>query len=477
MSLRRLSPTANLLRTSRLFSLPPSLPRPAPDGSAISVVDSDTATTQYPIHAAIETTQSSLARGDWGLKRALPLKSTTKTSTPVIYIDNVDSIDHITDFGSAADHALTVRKWQQLDMPISIPEKRRNATGQLAPARSVFDSQYDSTDTQATSSRGPQERRWKFQGPWLAGKTDGEFDEYIEKKVKKRKSDFRQYIAEDLAQERVASQRREAMERGEDLEEKVAESTSVSEEDVEARIRQLRNDESGLHKIIKKFLDLPRAEDPSSQYEVRGPPTTHPSGGLSYLRTDSHIFNHPELGPQDFKAPVHGRVIVSQQTRGRKNTQALIGVAGVVGKDSRKTFFKSPSKDAPAGVDAFDSDIPGGAKIWTNPRRAHIDPRGRIELIIDRADDNALNVAGGIYTNGPHPPKAAIDAESDRNAPNLAPPRFRNSRDSTGYGLGHIEGIKGSGRAKPLPGPHDEMPPEELETFNFLRKRQLNSMK
>ena len=463
MSLRKLSPTANLLRASRLFSLPPPLSRPAPDGSAISVVSSDTATTQYPTHAAIETTQSSLARGDWGLKRALPLKSTTKTSTPIIYIDNIDSIDHITDFGSAADHALTVRKWQQLDMPISLPEKQVRASG-LLPASSVFDSQYDSTNIRRqNSARGPRERRWKFQGPWLAGKTDGEFDEYLDKKVKKRKSDFRRYLVENLAQKRATSQRREAIERGEDLNELAAASLFISEEDMEAFIRQLRNDEQELHRLIEMFLDLPRAEDSSSPYVDRGPPTTHPSGGLSYLRTDAHIVNHPELGPLEFKTPVQGRIVEPQKTRGRKNLQGLIGVAGVVGNDGRKTgVFKDG--EIP-GMDEFDPDVPGGAKIWTSPKRASIDPRGRIEFTIDRADLVALNIVKGIYTEGPpnRAPSTSNAAAFSRKASNLAPSQARNPRVGRGYGLEDAEGTSNSsGRATPFLDHDDEVPPDML---------------
>lgn len=453
MSVRRLSPTANLLRTSRLFSLPPPLSRP--DLSVVSSFGSETATTPYPTHAAIETTQSSLARGDWGLKRPLPLKSTTKTSTPVIHIDNIDSIDHITDFDSAADHALTLRKWQELDISLSKAEQRNTASGALPPEKSVFDSQFDNTELSGSSPGGPSKERWKFKGPWLAGKTDGEFNDYVKKKVKRRKLDFKRYLGEHLTQSKLAAQRREAIEKGEDVENLAANDVPVSEEEIETYMRYLRNNQQDLHKLVEEYLDLPREEGRSlgsttSQYNEIGPPTTHPSAGLSYLHTASHIYNHPELGPQEHKAPVQGRIITPQKTgKNRKHPQALIGVAGVVGRDNQKTFFQ---KHALPGISSYDPDIPGGGKLWTQPRRASIDSFGRIELQVERADKNATDIAMGKYSDEePKLPPAAFAGSQNRDVPDLAPSRPKDQRENLGDG-------KGSGRATPFLGANDKAP-------------------
>lgn len=469
MSLRRLSPTANLLRTSRLFSLPPPLPRPAPDVSAISNFDSDTATTPYPTHAAIETTQQSLARGDWGLKRALPLKSTTRTSTPVINIDNIDSIDHITDFGSAADHALNLRKWQELDMPLLAQEKRRNVSRPLSSERSVFDSRYDNTHVDVgETSGGPAKQRWKFKGPWLAGKTNGEFNHYLEKNVKRRKLDFKRFVGDHLLRAKAAARNRQAVEQDEDLESLRLEEITVSEEEVEKYLRHLRTNEMELHKLIEKYLDLPREEGRQlggspSHYDEKGPPTTHPSAGLSYLRTNSHIYNHPELGPQENKAPIQGRVIVPQRTGDRNNVQALIGVAGVVGKDSKKVFHKEESDQYGQGVGYFEPDIPGGGKLWTDPKWASIDSHGRIDLVLDRAVKNAVNVKWGVHSEEPKPPPAAVAAAYDRDVPDLIQGRRRSSSASQGYGLENLNGGTGSGRATPFFAPDDRSPEDAFQ--------------
>ena len=136
MSLSRqsLSPTANLLRNSRLFSLPNPLPRPPVSetyGAGISKA-SDTATLPYPTHQAIATTKSSLARGDWGLKRPIPSRShIVQTSDPVLRITQLDTIEHVTDFDSAADHVRTRQKWEEMGMPMM-----KSTNHHLEPLRS-----------------------------------------------------------------------------------------------------------------------------------------------------------------------------------------------------------------------------------------------------------------------------------------------------------------------------------------------------
>ncbi len=124
MALRRqsLSPAAALLRNSRLFSLPNPLPRPQvgdPLGGGGIIKASDTATLPYPTHQAITTTPASLARGDWGLKRPLPNKSyLLKVSDPVLRISQVDTIEQVTDYDSAADHVRTREKWEEMGLPM-----------------------------------------------------------------------------------------------------------------------------------------------------------------------------------------------------------------------------------------------------------------------------------------------------------------------------------------------------------------------
>ncbi|KAI4616241.1 uncharacterized protein J4E87_008753 [Alternaria ethzedia] len=121
LSRQSLSPTSNLLRNSRLFSLPNPLARPPVSdtyGAGISK-SSDTATLPYPTHQAIATTKSSLARGDWGLKRPIPSRShLVQVSDPVLRVTQLDTIEHVTDFESAADHVRTRQKWEEMGVPM-----------------------------------------------------------------------------------------------------------------------------------------------------------------------------------------------------------------------------------------------------------------------------------------------------------------------------------------------------------------------
>lgn len=454
--MRRLSPTANLLRTSRLFSLPPPLPRPSSDLTASANYESDSATLPHPTHAAIETTNSSLGRGDWGLKRPLPLKSTTRTSTPTIHIDNVDSIDHITDFSSAADHVLTLRKWQELNTPLSMADEKPNRASLRLERypRSVFESTYDNTFQDQSD---PNKQRWKYKGPWLAGKTEGEFKHYVEKNVKSRRLDFKRFLRKRLAEERTISRRREATESGQDSQ--GPDSVAVSDEDVEVYVRRLRKDEDKLNKIVEEYLDLPRDRGTAmTSYDRKGPPTTHPSAGLSYLRTGSHTYNHPLLGPQEELAPVQARVIRPQTTASNKHhDRALIGVGGVVAEDDRLTFTRDST-----GLTGYNPDISGGAKIYVRATRASVNPHGRIELSTRRPRDRTSeNIAKGYYHSEgaefPQLPPAAVDAAQNRETPTLTTTKPGRAREA-GYGLEDLTAPRSSGRAAPFPGTEDEPP-------------------
>ena len=389
MATVRLSPTASILRHSRLFSLPPPLPRPSHDASTLNY-QSDTATLHHPLQASIETTQASLARGDWGLKRSLPQQSTTATTTPVIRIGPIDSIDHITEFDSAADHTLTLRKWQEMNIPIALPSVR--ATVIQPPAVSVFEDDVDRTEV-GTHGTTSNTKRWKYGGPWLAGKSNGEFEEYILKKVKGRRQEFRKFLRTKLHEKLVATSRRAAMDKGEVFQTP----PDLSEEDFEAAIIQLRHNNDQLMDWIWQFLDLPRLSSQQQKHiseswisgvvgdqELeQGPPITHPSAGLSYLRTSSHVPNHPILGPVSSQPPVLARIL----SQGVSKSRTLFGVGGVVGEDAVERAYKDPKTTKSA---IMDPNSEGGPKGWVHPWRAIIDPRGRVQLGVEKATDDSV---------------------------------------------------------------------------------------
>ncbi|KLJ06878.1 hypothetical protein EMPG_17632 [Blastomyces silverae] len=390
----RLSPTANLFRKSRLFALPPTLTPPTKAASSSQIAESDTATLPYPIRAAIVTPDSSLARGDWGLKRPLPAKSTIQSSsTPVVRINALDTFEHVTDFESAGDHVKTLAKWQELSLPISLP-KNNGIAIQVGGGNheSVFESKIDNTH-ETPNTPAPDSKRFRFGGPWIAGQTDIEFDRYLAS-VRRRKPEFMHKLRQ-------------------------LKPPNISEKEFQAALRTLRADPTALGPIISKFLDLPPppqtpshrihlsswsaapSEASSAEYGRRGPPKTHPSAGLSYLRTGAQIVNHPVVGPQKHPRPVPARILRPKRRHRGNAYKAVVGVGGIVTEDVNAHAFKE--HNGPGGITDFDPDVPGGSKYWVHPVRASVTSEGKISLAIDRASDTAKALHGGLPEAAPLP--------------------------------------------------------------------------
>jgi hypothetical protein len=471
MASRGVSPGAALLRASRMFSIPAPLSRTGQDLASTVTFGSDTATSPHPTHLTITTPPSSLSRGDWGLKRPLPLRATTKSSTPLIRVDKIDTWEHITEFASAADHTLTLQKFQELNMPLSTPLlPDTTATVNVhsrtrRPTRSVFDSDLDST-TNATV--GSEDRRWKFNGPWVAGQTEGEFNEYLSKEVRRRKPEFRKYLREQKASANTRKARAIAADKGEAPPPDVK-AADITEEEMQQYLRELRQERFGLFRHIRTFLDLPptpaakihglenvfqesfgadyfpktklqkmvdnKDYQPvsNSPYAETGPPKTHPSAGLSYLRTSSFTHNHPVYGPQANPPPVQGRVI-QPKASAVGAFGAKLGVAGIVTNvpTGHDMSFKTSSSrrnngriETIPGILMIEPEKVGGSKAYLEPRHATIDPKGLISLSVDLAQPAAVAVYEGL---APTPPPVTRRGST-------APTGIPTLTSSPGYGL------------------------------------------
>lgn len=382
MATARLSPAASLLRSSRLFSIPPPLIPP-------SSLASESATQPHPIRAAIETPSSSWERGDWGFKRSLPLKSTTKTGTTTIRVQNgIDSIEHITDFESAADHVLTLQKWKELNLPIRFMKKKTRDD-----STSVFEPRLDNISSSVSSAN----RRWRYEGPWLAGQSGWEFDALLNR-VKDRKPEFHTYVRARLNAERNVSRRQEAMDAGRDLSQ--VEAGKVTDEEFREHLYYLRATPSAFGPLIAEFLDLP--EGPSSTastasangfsygrttvaaetYKEIGPPKTHPSAGISYFRSGAHVSNHPIFGPQHLNPPAVARVLRPSIRRKAGD----VGIAGFVVTGGAVANIVSPDKKGQSAL--------GGAKLVLRPGTAAVDSDGRIILNAEIAQTDSQTVYG-----------------------------------------------------------------------------------
>lgn len=452
-----------------MFAIPPPLPRPAPDLSSTAIFNSDTATLPHPIYQSITTPQSSRARGDWGFKRPLPLRATTKTSTPIIRVESVDTLEHITEFGSAADHSLTLLKWQEMDVHLSTPPPPSSKSTFGATdldrrgEKSVFEDAIDSTTTSEGGSITKEDARWKFSGPWLAGLNEGAFNEYIKKEVRKKKLDFNKYLRTACAEALTKENQRAALEEEGGVGETV-QASDITDEQLSKYIKSLREDRTELYRHIRRFLDLPPAPNPSlplgeawisnmlggprasstppinpkdyqptseSPYADSGPPRTHPSAGLSYGRTSAHTFNHPLYGPQNKKPPVQARVVMPKGAA-TGNFAPLLGVGGfVVDVPAGEASFNVRTKNRPGlepltpGLQNIEPHKVGGSKAYVHPKSASVDPKGRIILKVEQADPEAVAVLEGKVDEIPRQELLYSKGLSTK------PP----ARSSEGYGL------------------------------------------
>ncbi|KFG78184.1 hypothetical protein MANI_014126 [Metarhizium anisopliae] len=438
MGARAVSPGGALLRTSRMFSVPKPLPEPPSTSLHIGDHKSATVTRQYPQHQSITTPLSSREKGDWGYKRPFPLKSTMTTSTPLIRVKKVDSVENVTDFASAADHSLSLEKFQELHVAMSVPRGKMPGEARSASLwpKSVFEEELDSTESQSGRS---DDKRWKFRGPWLARMGEGEFVRYLRKTVHPKRAQFRALLKRKLAEDITTSQNKLALEKGTPAPPKV-EPRDITEAHFSEYLRTLRNDRTTLYSLVSEFLDLAPLAVPiglfqsfqnmnpplesRSLYGNSGPPPSHPSAGISYLRTNSYMENHPVYGPQGRHTPVLARVVYPRA--GHK--PAKLGVGGFVADvpigdnefNIRYGRGRTQANKMLNGIAHLDTTTYGGAKAYIEPKTATVDPSGKVVLQLRETHPEAQVIAkeskgqSHIYHDAETKAKQATQFQGDK---------------------------------------------------------------
>ncbi|KAJ4294894.1 hypothetical protein N0V88_005133 [Collariella sp. IMI 366227] len=396
MATRSVSPGGALLRSSRMFSLPKAIPQPTADKSGSTPYNSATATLCHPTHQVITTMASARKQGDWGLKRPLPLKSTTNATHAMLRVRAIDTIEHITDYTSATEHGITLKKFQELNLPITMrpPGNEFNV-----PQKSVFENQLDVTDIHPDKRAETMDSRWQFSGPWLAGMTQGEFKDWLVKEVRPKRSEFRIFLKKQIASEMDDAASAKAMDEGQAPPPPTSLS-AVAEDQLIQYLRKLRNNPQALYDMYfnKDSTGLLHGREiryPRNPYAADGPPKTHPSAGISYLRTNMFVENHPIYGPQKTHAPVQARVV--RPRRQAQGMQAKLGVAGFIadvpGGESDENNKSTAGTWVDRKYDRLDPKIKGGAKTWVEPVRASIDSNGQVIIIVKPGDPQAVCVA------------------------------------------------------------------------------------
>jgi hypothetical protein len=322
---------------------------------------------------------------------------------------------------------------------------RRN----IEKGKSVFEDELDNTDPEAKataptrvsvgmSSRDASQasvpkpmQRWKYKGPWITGMAEGEFDMWLERNIGKRREEWREFVGQKKTADRVRDAQREA--RGTQNYMSKAEIAALhtslrpTDKELDAIFRDIRNAHaqdrlsSELTTLLTEFLDLPslsRGAGPAidgqrdSAYfhdlisaTERGPPTTHPSAGLSHLRSNAIMSNHPLWGPQSGPTPIEARVVTARDNSfGRPSIRhALLGVGGFVTEDPNTATFDSTAARANRTrmsepdrmAKELDTELEGGNKMWVQVESGRVDEQGKVRLSVRRADPEALAVRKG----------------------------------------------------------------------------------
>ncbi|PHH73554.1 hypothetical protein CDD80_3735 [Ophiocordyceps camponoti-rufipedis] len=409
------APGAALLRKSRMFSLPKPLPNPGKKNSyRLRDYRSSTSTKAYPTRQAIVSLPAYRDLGDWGLKRPFPRKTTLSTSTPVIRVNAIDSRESITDFASSADYWASLEKFREMNVAISVRRiiteyEHRNVNQRpiTLPRRSVFEEETDFTYLPAHRYNVDTiDRRWKFSGPWVSRMSEGEFARYLKKNVWPRRAEFRSLLKDQLAQDLTANQQKAARDKGDTLPPPVK-PQDVTDTQFMDFLRKVRRDRILSYGLTSTFLDMAPLGHPGanvstvllptrghitrSPYAKNGPPATHPSAGISYLRTHAYMENHPIYGPQRMRTPVEARVI-SPRTSSRK---VRVSVAGFVSEPpaGNNDWNKRNPKQAMRGTDYLDTVTYGGGKDYVDVYSVFIDTAGRVVPQLNVVDEESKLIA------------------------------------------------------------------------------------
>jgi hypothetical protein len=194
------SPTAQLLRGSRLFSVPSPLPKPILEESRGfgRHATSEYATSPYPTQQVIITPNHQRKRGEWGLKRALPVRTTSVAHG--VHINEIDTRDQVTDFSSATSHAKALLKLQELELCLTrsakLEQDRTVTKIQTSTRPNAFEADHDYTGLYAEhykSTRDPRywlASRWRKRGPNLREMQEADFQQFVQKEVPRKAEEF-----------------------------------------------------------------------------------------------------------------------------------------------------------------------------------------------------------------------------------------------------------------------------------------------
>lgn len=325
----------------------------------------------HPTIQAITAPLSSRSRGNWGLKRDIPHKVTHST----LRYTALDTQERFMTFESANDDVLTLKKWQEMDVPLT-KGLSASSGGSVPPGGGYIDRPKESVFGDLVADK----YKWRYSGPFLMEMTARDFKRYVELKIKPRKEEFLAFVAEQQKLEKHGAYGgKDTVGSAVGLDGAAREDATKVEEPKEQQqkpeidTQALRADIMALEKYITKFLDIP---------QLTRPHHTHPSAGLHYSRSKAHLQNHPKLGLVPSKS-VPGRSLNFAISSG-----PLVGAGGIV----------AVLRDGgPYGASKVHSDRTV-VKDY-EPVSAYINSRGRIVLELRLAVPSEEQVFGSGGAN------------------------------------------------------------------------------
>ncbi|KPI43794.1 uncharacterized protein AB675_6148 [Cyphellophora attinorum] len=250
----------------------------------------------------------------------------------------------------------------------------------------------------------PPSKRWRYNGPWLAGLSNLDFEQFMEKVDDKTIAAFRRHLTKGIRAQRqkdYAVVRDRAKANQEELPPEP--SSDVSESEIDARLQFLRHKPNDFGPEIATFFDLPtgprenrndgRSEylyppnstGASENYQNFGLPRTHPSAGFSYLRSARYARMSPQRGPMNPNAPMPARVLKDVHSRDTSEKQSL-GVGGFVvrlgnvgGSGKVRLAFQATA---------------GGRRLATKFKDASVLADGSLEIGVDSIGDLDVRLDG-----------------------------------------------------------------------------------
>ncbi|KAK6517198.1 hypothetical protein TWF506_007071 [Arthrobotrys conoides] len=366
MSSKSLGPTANLIRNSRLMAMPQPL--------AHTLADSQLFRAPYPTHQAITTPESSRARGDWGLKRSMP----RKVESTYIKYNDIDTIEHMTKIESAHDTVMTLKKWQEMDIPLQLRDQR---------ARSFTSAFYFENTPSPESQSDSTQPIWGYRKKFVQHMTPGQLKNFVNKKLVPRRKEFEAFANLWFSPPGLATDPSEPSSTHPEPETSFESSSSSSSpspskaaaidasepvvlpnftiESLSPALKTARFDSTKAYNAVREFLQIPLREVPM---------TIHPSAGMHYTLDTSYLENHPEYGPNRNRE-IQARLIHKLDSRiidtYRKRTYYVIG--GVVQYAQHES---SPSNEQ--------TSYSISQVIRVTPLAAELDHQGRISIELDR---------------------------------------------------------------------------------------------